>query len=58
MINDWKEIKVGPQKWKYRYEYFRRNKPFKGNIKKIKADQYAIKSSTNTYNLITRGRRY
>lgn len=57
MKSYWKEIKVAPRKWRYVYVRYARKKPFRGNVKRIKGNQYAMKTSKDIYHLVTKARR-
>ena len=56
-MDNWKEKKIAPRKWKIRYEEHLRKKPkmMKG---KVKAKQFAIKRNKDKYDLIMKGKRY
>ena len=54
----WKEKKVGKRKWKFTYTCWYRYKPRIPKVSKVIANQYAIKKSKDSYDLILRGRRY
>lgn len=56
-MDKWIETKNKKRHWKFVYTEILNRKPklLKG---KIKATQYAIKTGTNNYNLVMKGRRY
>lgn len=65
----WNETKIAPRLWKFTYYQTKkrhgRNAPYGTGMPlgsklhwKIRANQYAIKTSPNTYKLIMRGTKY
>lgn len=56
MKDKWIEKKIKPRLWQYKYTeiLYKRPKVLKGKIKGI---QRAIKTGTNTYSLILKGKR-
>jgi len=56
-MDSWIERKIKPRLWKFKYKEVLNRKPkqMKGRIKGV---QRAIKTNTNTYRLVLKGRRY
>lgn len=56
-MSTWTERKVAPKKWVFRYVRIVRKKPSMMKAL-IKATQYALKISKDSYKLVMEGRRY
>lgn len=56
-MGTWKEKKIGPRKWKFKYTYYTKIKP-RFRKSKVRASQRALKISKDSYALIMKGKRY
>jgi hypothetical protein len=53
---NWKETKIKPRTWKFKYTFYTKKKP-EYKVARIKATQYALKTTPNKYSIIMKGKK-
>lgn len=55
-MGKWTETKIRPSKWRIKYVFYSKRRPIKMRSR-IRAKQFGIKISNNSYKLVMKGRR-